>query len=110
MDHDHAVLGHALAGEPCQPRGDVGASVELARVEAQLRRGRELVDVLPARAGGANEADLDVVLVDGRSREIRSMASPEIKGLSMYEHAHILRDARERARCAGVRAMALIPG
>ena len=37
---------------------------DLARVETQLRRGRELVDVLPARAGGADEADLDVVLVD----------------------------------------------
>ena len=33
-------------------------------VEAQLRRGRELVDVLAARAGGAHEADLDVVFVD----------------------------------------------
>ena len=40
------------------------ASAIPARIEAQLRGGRELVDVLPARAGGADEADLDVVLVD----------------------------------------------
>ena len=40
-----------------------GSAIRL-RIEAQLGRGRELVDVLPARPGGADEADLDVVLVD----------------------------------------------
>ena len=33
-------------------------------VEAQLDRGRELVDVLPARPRGADEALLDLTLVD----------------------------------------------
>ncbi len=37
---------------------------DLARVETELGRGGELVDVLPARAGGADEADLDIVFVD----------------------------------------------
>ena len=35
-----------------------------AHVEAQLHRGRELVDVLPAGTGGAHEALLDLAVVD----------------------------------------------
>src|SRR6185437_3225730 len=59
-DHDHAVLGHALAGEPIEPRAQIVRQHDASGVEAQLRGGGELVDVLPARAGGAHEADLDV--------------------------------------------------
>ena len=44
--------------------GGVFRQRDLARVETQLGGGRELVDVLPARTGGADKADLDVVLVD----------------------------------------------
>ena len=64
VDHDHAFLGHALAGNPVQPQACVLRQRDLARIETELGCGRELVDVLPARAGGADEADLDIVLVD----------------------------------------------
>src|SRR5689334_25018755 len=64
VDHDYAVLGHALAGKPADSRRDVGSQRDPAGIETQLRRGRELVDVLPARAGGANERNLDLVLVN----------------------------------------------
>ena len=64
VDHDHAVLGHALAGEAIEPKCGIFRQRDPARVETQLRRGRELVDVLPAGAGSAHEGDIDVVLVD----------------------------------------------
>ena len=66
MDHDHAVLGHALTSQSIQPYGGILRQRDFSGVEAQLGCGGELVDVLPARAGGADEADLDVVLVDGK--------------------------------------------
>src|SRR4029079_8654020 len=53
-----------LAGQAIKPHGGVIGQRDLASVEAQLRRGGELVDILPAPDGGADEADLDVVLVD----------------------------------------------
>ena len=50
-------LGEPAAGEPHQPRAHVVRQRRrAAHVEAQLHRGRELVDVLPARPGGADEA------------------------------------------------------
>ena len=64
VDHDHAVLGHALAGEPVQPRLGVGRQHDPPGIEPQLRGGRELVDVLSAWTGSANEADIDIVFVD----------------------------------------------
>src|ERR1700694_419636 len=36
----------------------------MARVESQLHRGGDLVDVLPAGTGGADEALLDLVVVE----------------------------------------------
>jgi len=69
--------GHALSGQTIEPQRSVPPQRDLARVEAQLGCGGELVDVLTARTGGANEKSITmVVLVDVRSREIRSMASP----------------------------------
>src|SRR5512144_1914692 len=35
VDHDHAVLGHALAGDPVQPQGRVFRQRDLARIEAE---------------------------------------------------------------------------
>ncbi|KIT90169.1 hypothetical protein QT21_00075, partial [Staphylococcus aureus] len=64
MDDDDALLGHALTGDALQPRVDIRRQHRAAAVVAQLCRGRQLVDVLAAGAGGANEADLDIVLVD----------------------------------------------
>ena len=40
VDHDHAVLGHALAGEPGEPRRCIVRQRDPAGVEAQLRGGR----------------------------------------------------------------------
>lgn len=39
---------------------------QLAPVEAQLGQSHDLVYILPARPRGADEADLDVVLVDDK--------------------------------------------
>src|SRR6202043_367001 len=64
MDHDDAVLGHALAGEPVEPRLGIRRQRDPPGIEPQLGRGRELVDVLSTRTGGTDETDLDVVLVD----------------------------------------------
>ena len=63
-DHQHAVGGHTPAGETRETRAHVGREPGPGDVEAQLDRGRELVDVLSARAGRADEAFLDVALVD----------------------------------------------
>ena len=96
-------------------------------VEAQLRGGRELVDVLPAGTGGAHEADLDVVLVDrevagnpqhgvtgsGHARAIaRSASCADVPGIHVVPvrqdetrgwpgSAASLRSLRERLLCAG---------
>src|SRR5262249_39112203 len=64
LDHDDAVLGHALAGQALEANRRIGWQRDAAGVEAELRRRRHLVDVLAAGAGRANESDLDVVLVD----------------------------------------------
>src|SRR5262245_19870000 len=65
LDHQHALAGEPSAGEPLEPRTHLGGQARrAAHVEAQLDRGRDLVDVLPARAGGADEALLELALVD----------------------------------------------
>src|SRR5262249_43899223 len=64
-DHEHARLGEAAAGDAREPRPHVLAQARrAAHVEAKLDRARELVDVLSARAGGADEALLELILVD----------------------------------------------
>src|ERR1700722_11775590 len=60
VDYDHAVLGHALAGQPVEPHLRIGWQRDPLCIEPQLRRRRELVDVLSARSGGAHKADLDI--------------------------------------------------
>ncbi len=65
MMHQHAVLGQAPAGEPHQPhRHVVRQRRRMPHVEAELHRGRELVDVLPAGPRRAHEAFLEFGLVD----------------------------------------------
>ena len=55
-DDDHAVLGQPLAGQLHQPDRDVVRQRRRTpHVEAQLHRRRDLVDVLPAGAGRADE-------------------------------------------------------
>src|SRR5580704_7520737 len=62
-DDDDALLRHARAGELHQPDHDVGGEAWApARVEAQFDRGRDLVDVLPAGTGGADEGFDDLAL------------------------------------------------
>src|SRR5215471_14140200 len=63
-DHQHAVGGHPPSGEPFEANAHVGRQGRTRDVEAQLDRGRKLVDVLPAGTGRADEAFLEVALVD----------------------------------------------
>ena len=54
----------AFIGMTAQGRASLRRQRGAADVEAQLHRGRELIDVLPARTGRADETFLDVALVD----------------------------------------------
>ena len=69
LDDDHAVLGGALAGQRDRA---VAHSLRQAgcvfRVETKLDRGRHLVDVLPTRSGGADEALRKLAFVDEDAR------------------------------------------
>src|SRR5262245_46824824 len=69
VDHEHALAGEPAAGEAFEPRAHVvGKARRAAHVEAQLNRARKLVDVLPARAGGASEVLLELALGDADRR------------------------------------------
>src|SRR5262245_43758169 len=64
-----AFAGDAAAGEAVEPRAHVvGKARRAAHIEAQLNRARKLVDVLPARARGANEMLLELALGDADRR------------------------------------------
>src|SRR5512141_1508776 len=65
LDHQHAVSRHPLPCEPDQPLPHpFGQGPGVAHVEAHLDRRRDLVDVLPAGPGGADEPLLEIALVD----------------------------------------------
>lgn len=65
----HAVIVHAPAGEAPQAGKEIWFNRGRAgRIEAQLDRGRQLVDVLPAGPGGADEALGEFALVDRQGR------------------------------------------
>src|SRR5262249_22952470 len=65
VDHEHALAREPAAGEAFEPRAHVvGKARRAAHVEAKLNRARKLVDVLPARAGGADEVLLEFALGD----------------------------------------------
>src|SRR5690606_28845322 len=65
LDDDDALLGRALSGE-LQHVGahTLGKAGRAGGVEAKLHGGRNLVDVLPAGAGSADEAFFQLVLAD----------------------------------------------
>jgi hypothetical protein len=64
-DNEDAILRHAAAGELGEANRDVVRQRRrAAHVEAELHGARHLVDVLPARPGGAHEALLDLALVE----------------------------------------------
>src|SRR5690606_17740991 len=66
-DQHLAGLGGAAAGQLEQPFLDrFGERGGVDHIEAQLDAGRDLVDVLPAGAAGAEEAEVQLVLGDGR--------------------------------------------
>src|SRR5690606_33990376 len=62
-DDDDTVLGELRAGDAFKPLAD--ARIEgrrVSRIEAKLRGGRDLVDVLAARPARTDEADGDFVI------------------------------------------------
>src|SRR5215218_2418728 len=64
-DDQHAVAGEAAAGEALEPGAHVIGKVgRAAHIETQLNGARELVDVLPAGPRGADEAFIQLVVVD----------------------------------------------
>ena len=67
VDHEHIAGRHPLAGERSQARLDMLRQRGGPDGEAQLHRGRHLVDVLPAWSGRADEALLDFMGRDGPS-------------------------------------------
>src|SRR3954470_12220778 len=65
-DDQHAVAGEAAAGEALEPGAHVIGKVgRAAHIETKLDGARDLVDVLPARPRGADEAFIQLVVVDG---------------------------------------------
>src|SRR6266700_3137597 len=64
IDDEHALAREPPAGEPLEPLSNLLRQIRSRDVEAQLDRGRDLVDVLAARSRGAQEALLDAALVD----------------------------------------------
>src|SRR5207244_7709851 len=83
-DDEHAILGQAAAGEPREPRAHgLGKRRRSPHVEPELHGGVELVDVLPARTRGTDEALLDLALVDGDffgdADHVASWPDPRIK-------------------------------
>ena len=67
-DDDGAVLRHALSRDARQLLAQMVRKIGRRRIEAQLDRRGDLVDVLPARPRGAHEALLDQALVDRNGR------------------------------------------
>src|SRR5262245_43322876 len=64
-DNEHAVAGKAVTGEILHALPDrLGQRGRMPHVEAKLHRARKLVDVLPARARGADKSLLDLVVID----------------------------------------------
>src|SRR5690606_37919127 len=65
IDHQHAIGGHAAVATRQQAFAHrLGQRGRVGDVEAQLDRGRDLVDVLPARSAGADEPFDELVLRD----------------------------------------------
>src|SRR5215831_4904596 len=82
VDYDRALAGEPPAGEPLEPRAHVlGKARRAAHVEAKLHRARELVDVLPAGTGRADEMLLELALADADRRsdaDHRGLIAPMI--------------------------------
>ncbi len=67
VDSNAVVSRHAVPGARDQPLLHLGRERRGANVEAQLDRGRDLIDVLTAGARGADEPLLDVAVVEDES-------------------------------------------
>jgi hypothetical protein len=65
-NNDLALLGETASGDAPEADEKPGRQGFCAAcVEAQLRRARNFIDILPAGSAGANESERDVALVDG---------------------------------------------
>jgi hypothetical protein len=65
VDEQHAAGRHAVSSQRDHPLLHLGWQRRRANVEAQFDRGRDFVDVLAAWSRGADEALLDVAIIDG---------------------------------------------
>ena len=81
-DQQLARVGDALAGERAQARLDVIAQRRIAiQREAQLHGGGDLVDVLPAGSGGADEGHFEIGVRESRARpDDKPIARPSVAG------------------------------
>lgn len=65
-DHEDPVLGQASAGKAGQPPLDFGSKPsDIGERKTQLYGARDLVDILPAGAGSADEIFHDPAVIDG---------------------------------------------
>src|SRR5690606_7748957 len=84
LDHQHALVGQApvAAGQQALAHR-LGQRRRVGHVEAQLDRGRDLVDVLAAGAAGADEAFDDFAFgyldVHGRRRHVAGMRARRLQ-------------------------------
>jgi len=106
-DDDHAVQRRARAGELDQlDRDVVGQARRAARVEAQLDRRRHLVDVLPARPGGADKILDDLAFVDeeiaGFHGILARLRNPETKSLKLADRVEAISNSGPIRRACSI--------
>src|SRR3954469_1731098 len=90
VDDQDALGREPLAGERDEPRLHLGGQRRRPDVEAQLHRRRHLVDVLPARTRRADEALLDLALVERQGRrDLQHDGRRSVRDrAALVEHAH----------------------
>jgi hypothetical protein len=101
VEDEHALVGHAPAGEALQPLAyGVGQCRRAPHIESELHRRRKLVDVLAAGTGRANEALLDLSLVDGDAIAYldHTRSSRRHGNLDFYPDRALLKEYRCRRR------------
>ena len=110
LDDDHAVARDARVGQREQARLHGVGQRRGADVEAQVHRARHLVDVLPARALGADRGELDLVRVDDERRGLSAAERHCAACRCAASGRTCARQARCSARCAPtIRPTMMVP-